>query len=179
LAEEEIASRQVFNGRAIRVRVATVRKPDGRETTREIVEHDGVIAAIPIDDDDNVLLVRQYRTPAGRDLLEIPAGGIDPGEQPEATVVRELQEEIGYKPGKLVRLGGFFSAPGYATEYLHIYLAIDLTPGRLHAEDTDEIELVKVKLSEVPGLIGSGQIEDAKSIAGLLMYLEYRKSHQP
>jgi ADP-ribose pyrophosphatase len=179
LAEEEIASRQVFNGRAIRVRVATVRKPDGRETTREIVEHDGVIAAIPIDDDDNVLLVRQYRTPAGRDLLEIPAGGIDPGEQPEATVVRELQEEIGYKPGKLVRLGGFFSAPGYATEYLHIYLAIDLTPGRLHAEDTDEIELVKVKLSEVIGLIDSGQIEDAKSIAGLLMYLEYRKSHQP
>ncbi len=177
MAEEEIGSRQVFNGRAIRVRVATVRKPDGTETTREIVEHDGVIAAIPIDTEDNVLLVRQYRTPAGRDLLEIPAGGIDPGEDPEATVIRELQEEIGYKPGKLVRGGGFFSAPGYATEYLHVYLATDLTPGRLHAEDTDEIELVKVPLTEVRGLISSGKIEDAKSIAGLLMYLEYRQTH--
>lgn len=176
MAEKEIGSRQVFKGRAIRVRVATVRKPDGTETTREIVEHEGVIAAIPIDNEDNVLLVRQYRTPAGRDLLEIPAGGIDPGEDPEATVIRELQEEIGYKPGKLVRLGGFFSAPGYATEYLHVYLATGLTPSRLHAEDTDEIELVKVPLTEVRGLISSGQIEDAKSIAGLLMYLEYRKA---
>jgi len=179
LAEEEIASRQVFNGRAIRVRVATVRKPDGRETTREIVEHDGVIAAIPIDDDDNVLLVRQYRTPAGKDLLEIPAGGIDPGEVPEATVIRELQEEIGFKPGRLERLGGFYAAPGYATEYLHVYLATGLAPSRLHAEDTDEIEVVKVPLAEVPALIASGKIEDAKSIAGLLMYLEYRKSHRP
>jgi len=177
LAEEEISSRPVFKGRAIRVRVATVRKPDGTETTREIVEHDGVIAAIPLDKDDNVLLVRQWRTPAGKDLLEIPAGGIDPGEAPEATVIRELQEEIGYKPGKLERLGGFYTAPGYATEYLHVYLATDLTPSRRHAEDTDEIELVKVKLTEVPGLISSGQIEDGKSIAGLFMYLEYRKNN--
>ena len=174
MAEETLSSKVLFDGRAIKVRVDTVRRPDGRRTTREIVEHAAVIAVIPVDNDGNVLLVRQFRKPVEKELLEIPAGGIDPGEGAEAAVIRELQEEIGFRPGRLERLGGFYSAPGYATEYIHLYLAADLVPGRLHAEDTDEIKLVRVPLAQVPELISSGKIEDAKSIAGLLYYLEFR-----
>ena len=174
MAEETLSSKVLFDGRAIKVRVDTVRRPDGRRTTREIVEHAAVIAVIPVDNDGNVLLVRQFRKPVEKELLEIPAGGIDPGEDAEAAVIRELQEEIGFRPGRLERLGGFYSAPGYATEYIHLYLAADLVPGRLHAEDTEEIKLVRVPLAQVPELISSGKIEDAKSIAGLLYYLEFR-----
>ena len=107
----------------------------------------------------------------GKYLLEIPAGGIEPGEEPVDCVRRELQEEIGYLPKKIERLGGFYSIPGYGTEYLHCYLATDLVPSRLVAEDTDEIEVVKVPLNKIPQLIASGEICDAKSIAALLTFL--------
>jgi ADP-ribose pyrophosphatase len=147
----------------------------GRETTREIVEHGDCVAIIAIDDEDNVLLVNQFRKPVGKKLLEIPAGGIEPGENPVDCVRRELREETGFLPRRVERLGGFYSAPGYCTEYLHLYLATELVPSPLQAEDSESIRLVRVRLSEVPGLITSGSICDAKSIAGLLAFLEYRK----
>jgi len=147
----------------------------GRETTREIVEHADCVAVVVVDADNNVLLVNQFRKPVEKELLEVPAGGIDPGEDPETTVRRELREEIGYLPRRLERLGGFYSAPGYCSEYLYLYLATDLTPSRLHAEDTESIELVRVPITQIPGLIASGKICDAKSIAGLLTFLEYQK----
>lgn len=149
----------------------------GRETTREIVEHSDCVAIVAIDANDNVLLVNQFRKPAGRELLEIPAGGIDGDEDPETAVRREMQEETGYLPRKLKRLGGFYAAPGYCTEYLHLYLATDLTPSQLYAEDTESIKLVPVPLSQIPGLIESGSICDAKSIVGLLTYLKHKKRH--
>ncbi len=176
MAEEKTLSSQlIYQGRAVRLRVDTVKTPSGRETTREIVEHDDCVAIIAIDADDKVLLVKQFRKPVERELLEIPAGGIDPGESPEAAVSRELREETGYLPRKLESLGGFYSAPGYATEYLYLYLATELTPSRLFAEDTEGISVVQVSLGQIPELIASGSICDAKSIAGLLAYLEYRK----
>ena len=178
MAEEKtLSSRLIYEGRAVRLRVDTVKKPDGRETTREIVEHSDCVAIIAIDAQDNVLLVKQFRKPAEKELLEIPAGGIEPGEDPVSTVRRELQEETGYRPGKVEGLGGFYSAPGYCTEYLYLYLATDLTPSQLYAEDTGEIKLVSVPVSQIPDLITSGSICDAKSIAGLLTFLEYRKAH--
>ncbi|MBA7704114.1 ADP-ribose pyrophosphatase [subsurface metagenome] len=176
MAEEKTLSSQlIYQGRAVRLRVDTVKTPSGRETTREIVEHDDCVAIIAVDADDKVLLVKQFRKPVERELLEIPAGGIDPGESPEDAVSRELREETGYLPRKLESLGGFYSAPGYATEYLYLYLATELTPSRLFAEDTEGISVVQVSLSQIPELIASGSICDAKSIAGLLAYLEYRK----
>ncbi|MFC2038968.1 NUDIX hydrolase, partial [Chloroflexota bacterium] len=169
-------SKIVFDGQIVRLRVDTIRMPDGTEATREIVEHDEVVAVVAVDADDNALLVRQYRRPMDKELLEIPAGGIEGNEEPEETVRREMQEETGYLPQIVERLGGFYSAPGFCNEYLYLYLATDLVPSQLHAEDTDEITLLRVPLDEIPGLITSGSICDAKSIAGLLTYLEYRKT---
>lgn len=177
MAEEEtLSSRMVYDGRAVRLRVDTVRMPSGRETMREIVEHSDCVAIIAVDDKDNVLLVNQFRKSVEKELLEIPAGGIEPGEDPEDCVRRELREETGFLPRKVERLGGFYSSPGYCTEYLHLYLATDLVSSPLQAEDSENIRLGRVPLKQVPGLIASGAICDAKSIAGLLTFLEYRKS---
>jgi len=175
--EKTLSSQLIYDGRAVKLRVDTVRMPGGRETRREIVEHRDCVAIVAIDADDNVLLVNQFRKPVEKELLEIPAGGIDPGEDPVTTVRREMQEETGYLPRKVERLGGFYSTPGYCTEYLHLYLATDLTPNPLYAEDTESIKLTRVPISQIPSLIASGSICDAKSIAGLLTFLKYRKSH--
>ena len=174
--EKTLSSELIFEGRALKLRVDTVEVPGSRETTREIVEHADCVAIIAVDADDNVLLVSQYRKAVEKELLEIPAGGIDPGEDAEDCVRREMREETGYLPKKLESLGGFYSAPGYCSEYLHLYLAVDLTPSRLSAEDTESIELVRVPIAQIRGLITSGSICDAKSIAGLLAFLEYRKA---
>jgi ADP-ribose pyrophosphatase len=176
LAEETLSSRKVFEGRAVKLRVDTVKLANGRETTREIVEHEDCVAIVALDDADNILLVKQFRKPVEKELLEIPAGGIDPGESPEDAVRREMREETGFLPQKVKRLGGFYSTPGFCTEYLYLYLAADLVFKPLKAEDTDGITLVRVPLAEIPGLIASGAICDAKSIAGLLTFLEYRRS---
>ena len=177
MAEEKTLSSQiVFEGRAVKLRIDTVQTASGRTTTREIVEHADCVAIVVIDDDNNVLLVKQFRKPVEKELLEIPAGGIDHGEDPETAVCRELREEIGYLPRRVEKLGGFYSTPGYCREYLYLYLASDLTPSQLFAEDTEGIEVVRVPISQIPALISSGDICDAKSIAGLLTFLEYQKA---
>ena len=175
MIEKTLSSQLIFDGRAVKLRVDTVQMADGRQTTREVVEHSDCIAVVAIDADNNALLVKQFRKPVEKELLEIPAGGINPGEDPEAAVHRELREETGYLPQKLERLGGFYSAPGYCSEYLYLYLATDLIPSQLFAEDTEEISLVRVPMVQILSLIASGSICDAKSIAGLLTYLEYQK----
>jgi len=177
LAEEKTLSSQlIYEGRAVKLRVDTVEMPSGRQTKREIVEHSDCVAIIAIDDNDNVLLVNQFRKSVEKELLEIPAGGIEPGEDPVTTVHRELREETGYVPRKVERLGGFYSTPGYCTEYLYLYLATDLIPSQLYAEDTETIKLIRVPISQVSSLIASGSICDAKSIAGLLVFLSHRKA---
>jgi ADP-ribose pyrophosphatase len=174
--EETLSSRKVFEGRALKLRVDTVKLPSGKQMTREIVEHENCVAIVALDAADNILLVRQFRKPVEKDLLEIPAGGIDPGETPEDAVRREMREETGFLPRKVAKLGGFYSSPGFCTEYLHLYLAGDLVTSPLQAEDSESISLVRVPLAQIPGLIASGAICDAKSIAGLLAFREYQKS---
>ncbi len=173
--EKTLSSQEIYSGRVVKLRVDTVKLASGRETKREIIEHSDCVAIVAIDADTNVLLVKQFRKPIEKELLEIPAGGIEAGEEPEDCVRREMREETGYLPRKVERLGGFYSTPGYCTEYLHIYLATELIPNRLIAEDTESIELVRIPLSQIPELIASGAICDAKSIAGLLIFLEYKK----
>ncbi len=174
--EKKLVTQQIYRGRAVNIRVDTIEKADGRKTTREVVEHSDCIAVVALDEQGNVLLVRQFRHAVDRFLLEIPAGGIDPGEEPADSVRRELQEEIGYFPRKIDKLGGFYATPGYGTEYLHCFVATDLVPARLMAEDTEDIELVRVSPDEIPRLIASGEICDAKSIAALLMFLFIRRN---
>lgn len=173
--EKTLSSRRIFQGRAFSVRVDTVINAAGEETTREIVEHADCIAAVPVDSNGDILLVRQYRKAVEKELLEIPAGGIEPGEDPESAVKRELQEEIGYIPGRIERLSGFYSTPGFCNEYLYLYLATDLQPGQLYAEDTAGISVARVSPRRVYSLIRSGEICDSKTIAGLLYYLDYRR----
>lgn len=174
MKEQTLSSEQIYRGHVVSLRVDRVEESGGRKTAREVVEHRGCVAIIPIDDDGNVLLVRQFRYPIGKELLEIPAGGIDSGEDAARTAARELQEETGYFPHKLERLGGFYSAPGFCTEYLHLYLATELAYSPLVAEDTEDIEVVRVAQADIPELVTSGKICDAKSIAGLLSFPLYK-----
>ena len=153
------------------VRIDTVEMPSGRRSTREVVERPDAVVMVPLDGQGGVYLVRQYRQAIGGHLLELPAGVLEPGEGVEEAAVRELQEEIGFKPGKLERLAGGYSAPGFCTEFLHFFLATDLQPSRLAAEDAEVIEVEKVPLKDIPALIASGEIQDTKSIAGLLLAL--------
>jgi ADP-ribose pyrophosphatase len=179
LAEEKtISSRSIFKGRAFGVRIDTVFNASGEETTREIVEHAECVAVIPVDANGDILLVKQYRKAIEKELLEIPAGGIDPGEDPPTAVKRELQEEIGHLPGKVERLGGFYSSPGFCTEYLYLYLATDLKPSQLYAEDTAGIQTVRIQPDQIYHLIRSGEICDSKSIAGLLYFLDCYQKHK-
>jgi ADP-ribose pyrophosphatase len=179
--EKTVSSKLIYSGRVVRLRVDTVQSAGGRRTTREIVEHDDCVAIVPLDENGKVLLVKQYRKPIEKELLEIPAGGIDPGEDAESAVRRELREETGYLPRKVKRLGGFYASPGYSSEYLHLYLATDLIRSPLRAEDTDEIKLVRVPVSQLRTLVTSGAICDDKSIAGIYLFLEhyreYRRRH--
>jgi ADP-ribose pyrophosphatase len=169
LQEITLESKTVFQGRIINLRVDTVRLPGGRVVTREVAEHSDSVCIVPIDDQGEVLLVRQYRTPVKGALLELPAGGVEAGEVSEETVQRELQEETGYRAGTLRHLSSFWMTPGWCDEYMHTYLATDLTESRLAGDDDENIVVERVSLDRALELIGSGEIRDVKSIAGLLL----------
>lgn len=159
----------MFQGKIINLRVDTVRLPGGRVVTREVAEHSDSVCIVPIDGQGNVLLVRQYRTPVQGALLELPAGGVEAGEVSEETVQRELQEETGYRAGTLRHLSSFWMTPGWCDEYMHAYLATELTESRLAGDDDENIVVERVSLDRALELIGSGEIRDVKSIAGLLL----------
>ena len=174
--EPTIESKDIYQGRIIKLRVDTVQLLSGRTTTREIVEHEDAVCVVPIDENNNVLMVRQYRKAAQLNLLEVPAGGVEAGETPDETVLRELQEEVSVTSGSLRRLSGFWVSPGWATEFMHAYLAMDLTPASLPADDDEYISVERVPLDSIPGLIESGEIQDSKSIASLLLALRVLNS---
>ena len=167
--EPTLSTRHIFQGRIINVRVDTVRLKNGRESTREIVDHDPSICVVPVDADGNVLMVRQFRKPTDDFLLEVPAGGIEPGETPEAATIRELQEEIGHTAGNLSPLVAFWLAPGWCSEYMHAFLATELEPAHLESDDDEFIDVVRVPLDTVYDEIAKGTIQDAKSVASLLL----------
>lgn len=167
--EQQITSEQIYDGRIVRVRVDSVLLPNGKQTKREVVEHDPAVVIVPVDAENNVLLVRQYRYPAEQTLLEAPAGIIEDGETPDDAAQRELQEEVGFTSNNLRALTGFWSTPGFCTEFMYAYLAQNLVPGSLQADDDEFIEVEKVHLDRIPKLIRLGEIQDAKTIAALLM----------
>lgn len=165
--EKTIETRRIYDGKILSLRVDTISMPNGAISMREIIEHGNAVVLVPIDDEGRVLLVRQYRKPVEQALLELPAGNMEAGEDPQAAATRELREETGFLPGKLERLGGFYAAPGYCQEYLHLFLATDLRPDPLPADFDEDLELVVTPWPEVPSLLESGAICDSKSVAGL------------
>ena len=172
--ERLLGSKWVYRGRRVSLRVDAIELPSGRETKREIVEFPDCVAIVAIDAEENVILVRQYRTAVGRALLEIPAGKIEDDEQPLQAVHRELREETGYTARSLEELGGFYAGPGYSTEYLHLYLATDLEYTNETPNGDEIMNVFCVPLADIPALIAKGDICDAKSMAGLLRVLTER-----
>src|SRR5688572_2897249 len=167
--ERVTASLLIHEGRIVNLREDTVELADGRTALREVVEHAQVVAVVPVDAGGNVVLVRQYRLPAGQALLEIPAGGVDGEETIEVAAQRELQEETGYRAGRLERLAGFFVSPGYCTEFIHIFVATGLTESAIEADPDEDIVLERIPLVDAIRKIEKGEVKDAKSIVGLLL----------
>ncbi len=175
----QASSRHIYRGRVLNLRVDELDVEGGRRVRREVIEHPGAVTIVAFDDQERLLLVRQYRHPVGGNLLELPAGTLDPGDDPESCAFRELQEETGYRPGRLERLGGFYLAPGYCTEYQNIFLASDLTESRLAPDEDEQIEVVPLPLEETLRMVEAGEIEDAKTVAALLLYLRWREAAGP
>jgi ADP-ribose pyrophosphatase len=161
-------TRTVYDGKLVDVVVER-----WGENEREIVEHPGAVAIVAVDSDDRVVLVRQLREPARKELLEIPAGTIDEGEEPLATAQRELSEETGLRGGEWRRVAAFWTTPGFCRELMHVYVAEGIDEGERAPEDDENIELVRVAVAEIANRLD--EIEDAKTLAGLLLYLRSRK----
>lgn len=185
LRETVIGSEILHRGRLGDFRVDTVRFSDGRTSTREILGHPGAVAIVAIDPDDNVLLVRQWRTAAGRLMLEIPAGTldrVDPAgtiEDPERAAPRELEEETGSRAATWRKLATFWTVPGFASELMHLYLATGLTPAhgdRLGPDEDERLDLIRMPFDAALAAIERGKICDAKSIVGLFWVARLRAS---
>ena len=167
---EEVAtsSERLYDGRILNLRRDTVLLPNGKTSQREIVEHRGAVAMVPMLDRKTVILVRQYRRAAETSLLEIPAGTRDRQEDMEACARRELAEEINYAAGRMIKLFQSFMAPGYSTEVIHTFLALDLTPTAGHTDEDEFLEILPTPFADALTMIKTGEIVDAKSISGLL-----------
>ena len=174
MEEQTLATKKIFQGRRINLRVDRVVLPSGRETTREIAAYPNSVGVVALDDDENVILVRQYRYAVGKTLLEIPAGGMEDGESPQQRAIRELEEETGYTADDIEEISGMYAAPGYSTEFLHLFVATGLRPGPSRNDEDEEIEVVPMPLDDIPSLIRSGDLCDGKTIVGLLSLLLYR-----
>lgn len=166
--ETILSTQPAFSGKLVHVDLLETRLPDGTTARRELVRHPGAVAIVALDEEQRVLLVRQYRVGAAQSLLEIPAGTLEPGEDPALCATRELQEEASYKPGRLEALGGFYVAPGYTTEYIHLFLAQDLTEASLDGDDDEFITVERLPFAQALAQIDSGDIIDGKTISGLL-----------
>ncbi len=163
-----IESKEIFRGRVFGVSLDTIREGD-QTYEREVVHHPGSAVIIPVFDDGTIALVRQYRHPAARYLLEAPAGTLNPGEAPEKGAGRELEEELGYVAGRLEKLTEFFVSPGFCEEKMWVYLATEMTKTQQRLEDDEIVEVVRVPFSEALSMIPTGEIDDAKTIIGVML----------
>jgi ADP-ribose pyrophosphatase len=168
-AEQVIDSQSIYSGRIVRLRLDTVRLPDGTTTVREIISTPGAVVIVPLTEDGQVRMVRQYRPAAGEYLLELPAGTLEPGESPEEAAPRELAEETGDRAGRWRRLAGFYTVPGICDEYLHLFLATGLARGDARPESDEFIEVMTLPLPVALDMVARSEIRDAKTMIGLLM----------
>jgi ADP-ribose diphosphatase len=182
LREQLVSSEVLRKSRILEFRIDTVEGPDGHRSTRDIADHPGAVAIVAIDPDDQVLLVRQWRHAAGRALLEIPAGTLDRHEDGSVeehlgAAKRELEEETGYRAERWKPLASFWTAPGFTSENIHLFLAEDLSPaheGRLGPDEDEHLELERMPFAHALALVDRGEIADAKSLVGLLLVARLR-----
>lgn len=171
--EKTLQSQTVFNGRVIHVKHDRVLCPNGQESMREIVEHRGGVAAIALTDQDELYLVRQYRYALGREMLEIPAGKLEIGEDPAEAIRRELEEEIGVTAGKWRSLGHIIPTCGYCSEKIHLFLARDLAYTHTHPDADECLDILKLPRARVLEMCRDGRIHDAKTICALMRAEEW------
>jgi len=176
LTERVVSSRVLHRGHYLELRIDQIERADGSRSQREVVGHPGAVAMIALDSSDRVLLVRQWRVPAGRALLELPAGTLDRDavtgatEDPALAAPRELEEETGQRAGTWRRIGSFWTAPGFATELMHLYLATDLEPAgqdQLAPDEDERLEVLRLPWRDAVAMAERGEIADAKTLVGL------------
>ncbi|MBP7148316.1 MAG: NUDIX hydrolase [Acidobacteria bacterium] len=165
---EVVRTERVFEGKLLKVDREEVVLPGGKRATLETIRHPGAAAALPFFDDGTVMLIRQYRHAAGGFILEVPAGKLAPGEPPADCIARELEEEIGYRPGRLVELGSILTTPGFTDEVIWLFEAHALEPGQLDLGEDEVIEPVRVPFDTAVGWVLDGTIRDVKSVSSIL-----------
>jgi len=170
------STQQLFRGKLVSVRGDQVLLPNGKVAAFEIVEHPNSVVMVPVDEAGRVWFVLQHRQAAGGEILELPAGTLQAGEEPRACALRELREEIGMGAGDLIPIGSFYLAPGYATEFMYAFLAQELYADRAPADEDEVITTDPIPLEEVRRMIHRGQLQDAKSIAALALAFPHLES---
>lgn len=166
--EKTLTSELVYSGKLLKVYRDTAELISGRTACREVVRHPGAVVVVPVDGEGNVYLVRQFRYPYGKAILEVPAGKLEPGEEPFPAAKRELSEEIGAEAAEWTELGQFLPTPGFCDEVQHVYLARGLTFGATHPDEDEFLETVKLPLGEAVAMAVDGRLEDSKTVAALL-----------
>ncbi len=167
--EKTLNTARLYEGKIINLRVDTVELPDKKYSKREIVEHSGAAAVVPLTQDGHVILVKQFRKPMEEVMYEIPAGRLEIKESPENCAIRELAEETGYTVGSLEELVTFYPSPGFSNEKIHVYVARDLTEGVAKPDEDEYLEVMTFSVEDALKMIENGTIKDSKTIIGLLM----------
>ena len=170
LDEVFVSSQVGFTGRLLQVKIDTVTLPNGKESSREVIQHPGAVGILPVLDDGSIVLVKQYRYPVGTVLYEIPAGKLDIGEAPEVCAPRELSEETGYKAKEWKLLTSIVTTPGFTDEVIHLYLAKGLTKEAQHTDEDEFIDVVAFTPEQVKKMVLEKDIFDAKTLSALLLY---------
>lgn len=164
-----VSQTTLFHGKVFNLRQDTLLFEDGRRYQVDVVEHGGAVTFVPMEPDQSVWLVRQYRHAVGEELLELPAGGLKPGEKPDHAVERECREEVGFAPGSVIRLGQTYLAPGYSSELLQYYLATDLHASPLPQDDDEDLSAERFTWQQAMDLLREGGFSDAKTVVGLTL----------
>ncbi len=173
LFEKKIDSKQIFDGKIVKLFVDTVELPNGQTATREIVRHPGAVCVIPVTNEGEVVMVKQFRYPFGEVLLEIPAGKLEPGEDPLEAVVRELEEESGAQAGKIEHIGELYTTVAIFDEKIQVYLATDLTFINAHPDEDEFLEVTKIPLKTLVKMVMDGEIKDSKTQIAILKAEKY------